>query len=142
MLHSSRESDLAQLREALAQLNSEYFLTISERRNLTVKIQGYKESKGRFSHYDPEREKEIFNLLQLELKNISMKELLAFSLIMEDHAMAMAPGSYPTWSTKAHLVNPKSDLFEMINPLLLKISHPDFFNRLSLSAEFTFLKDF
>ncbi len=142
MLHSSRESDLAQLREALAQLNSEYFLTIAERRNLTVKIQEFKESKGRFSHYDPDREKEIFGLLKTQLKNISMKELLAFSLIMEDHAMAMAPGSYPTWSTKVHLVNPKTELFEMINPLMLKISHPDFFNRLSLSAEFTFLKDF
>lgn len=142
MLHSSRESDLAQLREALAQLNSEYFLTIAERRHLCVKIQEFKESKGRFSHYDPDREKEIFGLLQTQLKNITMKELLAFSLIMEDQAMAMAPGSYPTWSTKVHLVNPKGDLFEMINPLMLKISHPDFFNRLTLSAEFTFLKDF
>jgi chorismate mutase len=142
MLHSSRESDLAQLREALAQLNSEFFLTLTERRHLCVKIQEFKESKGRFSHYDPDREKEIFGLLQTQLKNITMKELLAFSLIMEDQAMAMAPGSYPTWSTKVHLANPKGDLFEMINPLMLKISHPDFFNRLTLSAEFAFLKDF
>ena len=91
MLHSSRESDLAQLREALAQLNSEFFLTLTERRHLCVKIQEFKESKGRFSHYDPDREKEIFGLLQPQLKNITMKELLAFSLIMEDQAMAMAP---------------------------------------------------
>lgn len=142
MSPSSRESELTQLREALAHLNSEYFLTIAERRYLCVKIQEFKEFKGRFAHYDPEREKEIFGLLQIQLKNITMKELLAFSLIMEDHAMAMAPGSYPTWSTKVHLVNPSAELFEMINPLMLKISHPELFNRLSLSPEFTFLKDF
>jgi chorismate mutase len=139
---SSRESELAQLREALAQLNSEFFLTISERRNLTVKIQEFKEAKGRYSHYDPDREKEVFAVIQTQLKNCSIKELVAFSLIMEDHAMAMAPGSYPTWSQFTHLSNPKKELYEMINPLMLKISRPDFFARLALSQEFSFLKDF
>jgi chorismate mutase len=139
---SSRESDLAQLREALAQLNSEFFLTIAERRNLTVKIQEFKEAKGRYSHYDPDREKEVFANIQPQLKNCSIKELVAFSLIMEDHAMAMAPGSYPTWSQFTHLSNPKKELYEMINPLMLKISRPDFFARLALSQEFSFLKDF
>lgn len=142
MSHSSRESDLSQLREALAQLNSEFFLTIGERRNLTVKIQEFKEAKGRYSHYDPDREKEVFSMLQTQLKNCSMKELLAFSLIMEDHAMAMAPGSYPTWSQCTHIANPKKEIFEMINPLMLKISRPDFFSKLTLSQEFSFLKDF
>lgn len=142
MSPSSRESDLSQLREALAQLNSEYFLTIKERRNLCVKIQEFKETKGRYSHYDPERERDIFQLFTAQLKASSLKELLAFSLIMEDQAMAMAPGSYPTWSQFSHLANPKKELYEMVNPLILKISHPDFFNRLTLSAEFAFLKDF
>lgn len=142
MSPSSRESDLSQLREALAQLNSEFFLTIRERRNLCMRIQEFKETKGRYSHYDPEREREIFNLFTSQLKASSLKELLAFSLIMEDHAMAMAPGSYPTWSQFSHLANPKKELYEMVNPLILKISHPDFFNRLTLSAEFAFLKDF
>ena len=142
MSPSSHASELAQLREALAQLNSEYFLTVAERRGVCVRIQGYKESRGRFSHYDPDREKEIFQLLQLQLAQVSLKELLAFSLIMEDQAMALAPGSYPAWSQKVHLIDPKGDLTEMINPLMLKISHPDFFNRLVLSGEFIFLKDF
>ncbi len=139
---SSRESDLARLREALAQLNSEFFLTISERRGLTVKIQEFKEEKGRYSHYVPERERDVFSLLQAQLKTCSIKELLAFSLIMEDHAMAMAPGSYPTWSQFTHLSNPKKELYEMINPMMLKIARPDFFARLTLSQEFGFLKDF
>ena len=142
MSHSSRESELSQLREALAQLNSELFLTMAERRNLTVRVQEFKESKGRYSHYDPDREKELFALFQTQLKNCSIKELLAFSLIMEDHAMAMAPGSYPTWSQMTHLSQPKRELYEMINPLMLKIARPDFFNRLTLGTEFSFLKDF
>lgn len=139
---SSRESELAQLRELLAQLNSEFFLTISERRNLTVRIQESKESKGRYSHYDPDREKEVFTQLKTNFKNLTFKEMLAFSLIMEDHAMAMAPGSYPSWSNRSHLINSKGDLFEMINPLMLKISRPEFFERLQFSQDFSFLKDF
>lgn len=142
MSPSSRESELAQLREALAHLNSEFFLTVGERRNLTVRIQEFKDSTGRYSHYDPDREKEIFHLFEGQLKNLTIKELLAFSLIMEDHAMAMAPGSYPAWSQFVHLVNPTQEVYEMINPLMLKFARPDFFNRLTLSKEFAFLKEF
>ena len=142
MSPSSRGSELAQLREALAQLNSEYFLTVAERRKITIKIQEFKDSKGRYSHYDPERERDIFKLFQDQLKACSLKELLAFSLLMEDHAMAMAPGSYPAWSNVVHLQDSKDELYEMINPLMLKTSRPDFFSRLNLSSEFSFLKDF
>lgn len=142
MSPSSRESELGQLREALAQLNSELFLTIAERRRLCVKIQEYKESKGRYSYFDPEREVSVFALFHDQLKACTIKELLAFSLIMEDQAMAMAPGSYPAWSQLVHLQNPSHELFEMINPLILKSSRPDFFKRLQFSAEFSFLKDF
>lgn len=139
---SSRESELSQLREALAQLNSEFFLTVSERRHICVRIQERKETQGRYAHYDPERERLVFDLLQVQLKACSLKELLAFSLIMEDQAMAMAPGSYPAWSTGAHLDSRKNELIEMINPLMLKVCRPDSFNRLILSSEFSFLKDF
>ena len=142
MSHSSRESELAQLREALAQVNSEYFLTLKDRRSITLKIQERKGPTGRYSHYDPEREKEIFNLFSSDLKLLTMKELLSFSLVMEDHASAMAPGSYPAWSTFSHLGTHQHELFEMINPLMLKISRPEFFGRLELSQEFRFLKDF
>ena len=141
MSHSSRESNLSQLRERLAQLNSELFLTMKERRILSVQIQSSKDSSGRYSHYDPEREKELFTQLEAEIKTLSLKELLAFSLIMEDHAMAMAPGSYPSWSQACHVSSPKHDLAEMINPMLLKMSHPNIYQRLTLNAEFSFLKD-
>jgi chorismate mutase len=142
MSHSSQESELARLREALAQLNSEFFLTIKERRALTVRIQEFKESNGHYAHYDPDREKELFLKLKPELKVLTLKELLAFSLVMEDHATAMAPGSYPSWSHRAHLSRPQNELFEMINPLILKVCWPEFFERLSLTQDFGFLKDF
>src|SRR5690606_27827194 len=139
MSPSSRESDLAQLREALLQLNSEFFLTVAERRKICVKIQELKGEAGRFSHFDPERETEVFTLFSQPLKSISIKELLAFSLIMEDQAMAMAPGSYPSWSNGSHLESRTNELYEMINPLILKVCRPELFNRLKLSGEFGFL---
>lgn len=142
MSHSSRESELAELREALAQVNSEFFLTLKDRRSITLKIQERKGATGRYSHYDPEREKEIFTLFSQDLKLLTMRELLSFSLVMEDHASAMAPGSYPAWSSLSHLSTHQHELFEMINPLMLKISRPEFFGRLALSQEFRFLKDF
>lgn len=139
---SSRESNLAQLREALAQKNSEFFYNLGERRSLCLKIQELKDDQGRYSHYDPAREKEVFELLKNEINELTLKELLAFSLIMEDQAMAMAPGSYPAWSQKIHLINPRPDLFEMINPLLLKVSRPELYSKLTLASEFQFLQEF
>ena len=141
MSHSSRESELAQLREALLQLNSEFFLTLKERRNVTVRIQGFKAAEGRYAHFDPEREKQIFEFFQPQLKTLTLKELLAFSLVMEEHAMAMAPGSYPSWSGCIHIASGNHELFEMINPLILRYARPDFFQRLTLSKDFSFLKD-
>ncbi len=142
MSHSSRESNLAQLRESLAQANSELFLTIQERRKICVKVQEFKEHKGRYSHYDPEREKQVFEQFKSEMKDLSLKELLAFSLIMEDQAQAFAPGAYPTWSQKSHLKDLRNEIYEMINPLMLKISRPEMYAKLQLNSDFEFLKDF
>ena len=142
MSPSSRESNLSQYREALLQLNTQLFLLIAERRALSVKIQGMKEVSGRYAHFDPEREKTIFEQLKEEMKVLTIKELLGFSLIMEDQAMAMAPGSYPVWSSGVHLVEAGHEPYMMINPVLLKTTHPELFNRLNFSSDFTFLKQF
>jgi chorismate mutase len=141
MSHSSHASNLAVYREALEQLNTHFFLLICERRNIAMKIQESKDAPGRFPHFDPERERELFTKIQSDLKELSIKELLAFSLIMEDQAMAMAPGAYPAWSQGAHLAVATGELFTLINPLLLKFTHPEIFLRLNLSADFSFLKD-
>lgn len=141
MSPSSRESNLSQYREALFQLNSEFFLLLSERRAMSLKVQELKNGTGRYSHFDPEREKLLFTKMKEEMKNLTIKELLAFSLIMEDQAMAMAPGSYPAWSASIHLTEPAHDLFAMINPLLLKSTHPDLFSRLKFNPDFGFLNE-
>lgn len=142
MSPSSRESKLAQYREALLQLNAQVFLLISERRALSLKVQELKEVAGRYSHFDPERERDLFQQMASEMKDLTVKELLAFSLIMEDQATAMAPGSYPTWSAGVHLESQSQELSGMINPLLLKTTHPKLFERLKLNADFSFLKQF
>jgi chorismate mutase len=142
MSPSSRESELSQLREALAQSNSELLLTISDRRKLCLRIQGLKEKLTSYSHYVPEQEKKVFEQFASQMKDLTMKELLAFSLIMEDQAQALAPGSYPNWSARIHLSAAEPDLYEMINPLLLKKTHQEIFNRLKLQPDFSFLKDF
>lgn len=142
MSPSSQESKLSVYRESLLQLNTQFFLILSERRQLSLKIQELKGSTGRFSHFDPEREKGLFEQAKTELKELSLKELLAFSLVMEDQAMAMAPGSYPAWSNGLHLSDSGDELYQMINPLMLKVSRPELFQRLALNGEFSFLKDF
>ncbi|HXH75692.1 MAG TPA: hypothetical protein VNJ08_12035 [Bacteriovoracaceae bacterium] len=142
MSASSRESNLARFREALAQVNSEFFLTVKERRSLCIKIQEFKVVEGRYSSFDPAREKELFSLQKDQLKALSLKELLAFSIIMEDQAQALAPGGYPSWSQFIHLATPQKEIFEMINPLLLKIRSPELFSKLNLTSEFIFLRDF
>ncbi len=142
MSHSSQESNLAILRERLAQMNSEFFLLVGERRRTSLEIQAMKGPTGRYSLYDPERERNLFKQLENELKQLSLKELLAFSLIMEDQVQAFAPGSYPSWSQASHLTESTREIYEMINPMLLKFSHQSFFSKLHFNQEFQFLKDF
>lgn len=142
MSHSSRESKLVHHREALLQLNTQFLLMIADRRVLSLRIQELKGDSGRFSHFDPENEIVVFNQLIEEMKALTLKELLGYSLIMEDQALAMAPGSYPTWSTGIHLSEPSRDIFTMINPLMLKVTHQELFTRLKFNADFSFLKQF
>lgn len=138
---SSRTSNFARYREALLQMNSEILISIQERRRLCLKIQGLKTTSGAYPHYDAKRELEVFELQKDHLIKLSIKELLAFSIIMEDQAVALAPGSYPSWSSKVHLQNSTNELFEMINPLLIKVTHPEIYNRLVLAPDFAFLQD-
>lgn len=142
MSPSSRESNLAQFRESLLQLNTQLCMIVSERRFVSQRIQDLKGDSGRYARFDPEREKVIFEQLKEHLSELTIKELLAFSLIMEDQAMAMAPGSYPSWSTYVHLASPVKEPYGQINPLLIKVTHPEIFSRLALASEFSFLKEF
>lgn len=141
MSHSSQESKLDQYREALAQANSEFVLLVKERRALSLKIQELKGHSGLYAHFDPEREKMIFSQQLSQFQNLTLKELLAFSVLMEDQAMAMAPGSYPSWFSGVHVENFTHELYQHINPILLSVTHNELFKRLKFSSEFAFLKD-
>lgn len=142
MSHLSLESKFIKLRSDLEKWNSELFKILTFRRNVAIEIQKLKESKGHYQNFDPQREIEVFKKFENQLMTLSEKELLAFSLVMEDQAMALESDNYPAWSRFVHLSSHKNELFEMINPTILKVIRPNAFNRLLLTPEFSFLKDF
>jgi len=136
-------SNLDNLRAEISLLNKELFSLLDKRQNACHQIQEQKALEGIHSAYDPKREFEIFEHFSVAIKNLSLKELTAFSLIMEAHAEGRKPQSYPQWSKKVHLQKMHEDeLFHLINPLLLKAKSPELFNQLNLSSDFIFLKDF
>jgi chorismate mutase len=142
MSPSSQESKLQELRDHLAEVNFRFFLTLDERKQICEKIQACKLKVSSHPHYDPSREKIIFQQLQTQLRSLALRELLAFSLIMEEHAQTGTSGAYPQWSLGVHLATPVQTLTGMINPLLLKVVRPDDFSQLQLNTDFSFLKDF
>jgi len=134
MSHS--QDNLSNLRSQLVDLNIELFKLISQRAQLTQLIQKEKGPDLK-SHYDAQREKALFQELLPELKKLSLKELASFSLLME--SQAQAPSKYPAWSEGVHLVGPNLGIQSLINPLLLKVTHPEHFKTLKLKTEFSFL---
>lgn len=141
MSRSSQESKLAQYREALAQANSEFVLLMQERRSLSQKIQELKGLSGLYAHFDPEREKHLFNNQAEEFKKLTLKEMLSFSIMMEDQASVLAPGSYPSWLSGVHLEDFTHETHQMVNPILLSVTKKELFKTLKFSHEFAFLKD-
>lgn len=134
MSHS--QDNLSKLRSQLAQLNTELFNLIKEREQLTRQVQAAK-GAGLNSHYDAQREKQLFTHHKSSFDQLSLRELAAFSLIME--SQAGAPALYPAWSEGIHLVGPSRGLESLINPLLLKMGHPELFKTLKLKTDFSFL---
>jgi chorismate mutase len=134
MSHS--QDNLSKLRSQLAQLNTQLFELIKVREELTHELQKAKGS-GLTTHYDAQREKQLFTDHKSALDQLSLRELAAFSLIME--SQAGAPVLYPAWSEGAHLVGPSLGIESLINPLLLKTSHPNLFKSLKLKTDFSFL---
>lgn len=140
----SQESNLRDLRDQLREKNELFFSTLSERKLIGQKIQDLKSERvGQYSHYCPRREKEIFGEMKNSLALLSLRELLAFSLIMEEHADSSVRGGncYPIWSSQIHLLKKEEEIFFLINPLLLKLLHQHLFFRLQLKSDFTFLTE-
>lgn len=131
---------LKQLREALGGINSELFELLQRRRDVVDQIQSLKPmAPAGWASFDAQREADFFQSMHDELMALSMKELLAFSLIMESHAGS--PARYPAWSEGVHLLEIPAQDFHRINPLLLKEVHPEVVKGLRLRPSFGFLYD-
>ena len=122
---------LNQLREGLFDINSKLCELLEERKQIVAQILSQKKSQGALV-YDPRQEISVFTRLRSQLMGLSLPELLAFSLVMEGHALA----DYPAWSRFEHLSEVKGELYEQINPCLLQVCHPELFALLKIKEHF------
>ncbi len=136
-------SHLPQLRSELLDLNRMMFSLWAQRKKRVSEIQQLKNINLRlkeFAHFDPDREWQLIQSLSRQIHQLSMKEVWAFSLLIEEHA---GGGTYyPEWSRGIHLQEFNGTMEQMINPLLLKKVHPQLFSALPLNQTFQFLAEF
>lgn len=133
-------TSLESLRDSLQDNNLKLFEIFSLRQELVAAIQKHKtEMRGEWKHYDPTRENLLFAKMRSELSRLSLRELAAFSLLMEAHAGA--PANYPAWSEGRHLLELPLQEHQRINPLIVKFCLPEHFRALALAPAFAFLRD-
>lgn len=126
---------LTNLREQLKELTQQYFRLINFRKELVAKIQKTKPQDKIYFAFDPFQEKQIFKLQKEHLKNMSPRELLAYSLIMEEHA-SVTINAYPQWSQGEHISGQNMDLLSYVNPILLAVVHKEKYDELPLNEQF------
>lgn len=129
--------NLEVLRLKLLNLNIELFELMSKRTQYVHKIQEQKLSEN-LKVFDPKREVLLFAKIQIDLKKLTLKQLFAFSLIIENDASTFC-SSYPFWSERVHILNASGKLIEQINPILLKAYDTRLFSELSLKLDFDFI---
>lgn len=127
--------DLVALRNDLKTLNEEFFLFLEQRSALVKSIQSTKVKTNNYFCFDPVYELTLFSKQIESLSKLSLKELLAYSLILEDHA-CVSKGSYPLWSEQSHLGEKNHNISYAINPILLAVTHKDLYDQLPLNEEF------
>jgi hypothetical protein len=134
-------NDLFQLRSQLTELNRMMFSLWNQRRQKVAQIQAAKGTgASSYKHYDPKYEQSLFYSFSRQLKAMSPKEILALSLLMEDHAGAGE--MYPEWSAGVHLNTPGHSLHHRTNPLLIALRDKNDFFALPLNDSFKFLSEF
>lgn len=131
--------DLQGLRAELDGINQQLIQLVQVRRNVVAQIQKQKPPiRDHFASYDSEREWKLFLRLKPQLDQLTTKELLAFSILME--GQAGAPARYPEWSESVHLSQKADAIEQKLNPLLVKLLWPPKFEALNLSSQFSFLR--
>ena len=126
---------LKQSRDQLLNLTKNLLELIVSRRELVRDIQCIKSSEE-FSIpcFDPTREVELFDAIYEQFPSLTTRELLALSLLIEEHASKNC--DYPQWSNCEHLEVSSHRVYEMINPGLLKKYAPDSLRQLKLNQFF------
>lgn len=127
--------DIPSLRKELKTLSEEFFLFLEQRRSLVSSIQATKDNSKQYFCFDPKYEATLFTKQSESLSKLSLKELYAYSLILEDHAN-VSNGSYPEWSIQPHLDEKNHEQMSGINPILLAVTHKDLYDQLLINDEF------
>ena len=126
--------ELINLRENLRVLTAQILTLIEKRKMIVKEIQSLKDDNSEYSNFNPEQEKNVFQSLKDQLKNLSLRELLIVSLMIEEHATTNA-SSYPAWSEGEH-VDHIEGLICQINPILLAVVNKDLYYAISLNNKF------
>jgi chorismate mutase len=128
-------------REELLKLNQNIFEYIQTRKTIVNEIQKLKKKNSIYGCWDPKQEKKLFSHFSHIIKRCSLKELFAFSLLMEDHAMIYTQ-AYPAWSELEHLQSSNIvNAIHQINPILLAEFNKDYYDQLPLKIEMKILID-
>ena len=137
------QNHLELLRVKVLELNHQMFSLIRERRLIVNQIQSLKPTEGSFPYFDSKREILLFEKLASDLKMLSLKELLSFSVLMEGQADPAGVGLYPQFSSGDHLEQKnRMGLIELINPILLHFYNSELEKQLSLKKEFRFFEKY
>ena len=131
------KTNLSDLRKDISALFHSFRTLLETRQALVQKIIQLKNETG-MSHFDYRREVELFSSHKDWPNGLSLKEVLAYSLIMEGQQNNT---NYPRFSEREHLAQNEGQLFEMINPIMLKIWFPEYFKCLKLTERFDFIRN-
>ncbi len=135
------KKNLSILRDKLEIINDKFFKLLSERKELVREISLSKDSGvvflEQFPNYAPAREWELYNRSLIVLQQLSLGELLAFSLLIEEHAGG-GIGKYPAWSKMVHIESMDVTLakISMINPMLVALLYPKELGQLKIARLF------
>ncbi len=146
-------SDLVPLRKKMDSIYLDYFLLLEKRRLLVREIASAKNKSEElklkaYPHFDIIRERELFARFQDRLQDMSFKEVLSLSLIIEDQACLGTDmfEFYPQWSKQVHskglLDNELNPLIALINPVILFFHSEDLFAKLEFKEEFEHVREF
>ena len=126
---------LSVFRKQLLELN-QLILNLYRRRSRVLNDLMLYKKDHRYPTWDLAQEVKVYFDLKDDLEEFDLEELLSFSLMIESQAIKAGGLEYPRWSQRVHLKEYHGELFEMVNPVLLRVTRPEMFHKLRLSPLF------